>query len=272
MQSGWNGWKEFPGPGQPVKSLCVGRNDGRVTLWALSQDDSLHNLTQTTVDHHWPDFIESKWDAGGTRPPSKPSLLTEIATVLGRGTDSKYRGMTYEVTSHNTFTLLDTPGLWDKSSTAPNPIPACEILLNRITETIGQARKIVDIATMSEFVGKDGELPSGGFQKALSRGFRSLVKSKSSPLVRITIGITTPSIITGVTLKNWVKTTIELDGGKLGDVTFPILIGGGKETITSWNHSKIVAADGVRAVVGGHNLWGKQYLGATPGSRRLGIV
>ncbi len=237
-----------------------------MTLWALSQDDSLHNITQTTADHVWANFAESesKWDAGGTRPPSKPNLLTEIATVLGRGTDSKYRGVTYEVTSHNTFTLLDTPRLWDKSSTAPNPIPASEDLLDKIAETISQARTIVDIATMSEFLGTDGELPSGGFQKALSRGFRSLVKSKSSPLVRITIGVTTPSMIFPATLTNWVKATIELDGGKLDDVTFPILIGAGKETITSWNHSKIVAADGVRAVVGGHNLWGKQYLGATP--------
>src|SRR5262249_22721425 len=75
----FSGWKEFPGPGQPVKSLCVGRNDGRVTLWALSEDDSLHNITQTTADHVWANFTESEWDAGGTGPPSKPSLLHEGA-------------------------------------------------------------------------------------------------------------------------------------------------------------------------------------------------
>ena len=32
----------------------------------------------------------------------------------------------------------------------------------------------------------------------------------------------------------------------------------------SWNHSKIVAADGARAMSGGHNLWAKQYLGINP--------
>jgi phosphatidylserine/phosphatidylglycerophosphate/cardiolipin synthase-like enzyme len=268
-KNGFPFWPPFlkfaPGEPQGISSLCAGRNDGRVTLWALSQDNSVHNTTQTTADHVW-----HQWDAGGTRLPSAPSLLNEIVGVLGKDDkDNKYRGVTYQVTSHNTFTLLDTPRLWDKSleDPVPDPIPACEDLLDKIADTIGQARTIVDIALMNDFSGvnrEDGELPSGGFQKALSRGFRSLVERKSSPLVRITIGITTPSIITDVTLKNWVKATIELEGGKLDDVTFTILIGGGKETIKSWNHSKIVAADGVRAVVGGHNTWATQYLGATP--------
>lgn len=32
----------------------------------------------------------------------------------------------------------------------------------------------------------------------------------------------------------------------------------------SWNHSKIVAADGQTAIVGGHNMWGEHYLGKNP--------
>ena len=32
----------------------------------------------------------------------------------------------------------------------------------------------------------------------------------------------------------------------------------------SWNHSKIVAVDGKRAIVGGHNLWTPDYLAAAP--------
>jgi phosphatidylserine/phosphatidylglycerophosphate/cardiolipin synthase-like enzyme len=33
---------------------------------------------------------------------------------------------------------------------------------------------------------------------------------------------------------------------------------------SSWNHSKIVAADGRAALVGGHNMWDEQYLGKNP--------
>lgn len=32
----------------------------------------------------------------------------------------------------------------------------------------------------------------------------------------------------------------------------------------SWNHAKIVAVDGERAIVGGHNMWTKDYLAAAP--------
>lgn len=32
----------------------------------------------------------------------------------------------------------------------------------------------------------------------------------------------------------------------------------------SWNHSKIIAVDGVRVMSGGHNMWAKQYLGINP--------
>lgn len=35
-------------------------------------------------------------------------------------------------------------------------------------------------------------------------------------------------------------------------------------SVASWNHAKIVAADGARALVGGHNMWGPHYLGPNP--------
>jgi phosphatidylserine/phosphatidylglycerophosphate/cardiolipin synthase-like enzyme len=37
-----------------------------------------------------------------------------------------------------------------------------------------------------------------------------------------------------------------------------------KSSVASWNHAKIVAADGARAIVGGHNMWGPHYLGVNP--------
>lgn len=37
-----------------------------------------------------------------------------------------------------------------------------------------------------------------------------------------------------------------------------------KSSVASWNHAKIVAADGARAIVGGHNMWGPHYLGKNP--------
>jgi phosphatidylserine/phosphatidylglycerophosphate/cardiolipin synthase-like enzyme len=34
----------------------------------------------------------------------------------------------------------------------------------------------------------------------------------------------------------------------------------------SWNHAKIIAADGAKVIVGGHNLWGDDYLELSPAS------
>ncbi len=48
-------------------------------------------------------------------------------------------------------------------------------------------------------------------------------------------------------------------GGKL-----IIYAGGQKSDIHSWNHAKIVSADGKEAIVGGHNLWSVDYFGPRP--------
>jgi hypothetical protein len=200
--------------------------------------------------------------------PRPRNLLNEISGVIGLR-DSKYSGVTYEVTEDNTFTLLDTPQLWDKSSTAPETIPACENLLNEITATISQGSDIVDITLMWEL---NAGLPKGDFQKALNRGFLQLIQSGRRPLVRIMIGIPPPPWVLRGDLMTWVQKTVELyPKVKLRQVEYRILIGACKQTPNSWNHSKIVAADGVRAVVGGHNLWSNSLYRSDAGSRRLGI-
>lgn len=43
-----------------------------------------------------------------------------------------------------------------------------------------------------------------------------------------------------------------------------IYVGVMSSATTSWNHAKIIAVDGARAIVGGHNLWGTHYLDAKP--------
>lgn len=43
-----------------------------------------------------------------------------------------------------------------------------------------------------------------------------------------------------------------------------IYIGILRSSFTSWNHSKIIAADGVRAITGGHNLWASNYCMSDP--------
>ena len=87
MGGGWTNWQTFDGPVDTVNSLTAARGqDQRVVLWALSQDNSLHNTIQTTAGGGW-----NKWDAGGTRW-SPPSLLDEIVGVIGGGMTSSTAG------------------------------------------------------------------------------------------------------------------------------------------------------------------------------------
>ena len=259
-RSGLLTWPPFlrsaPGEPQGISSLCAARgNDGRVALWALSQDKLVHNTIRTTADGPW-----NNWDAGGTRF-SPPSLLDEIVAVIERGDPrSKHRGVTYHATLGNTFTLLDTPQLWNEKPPVQQPIKACKTLLDKITVTISKAREILDITLMWETLGKKGGLPSGDFKAALIQGFASLAaRAGASPLVRIMIGVPTSGAVSLAELQSWLNDVI----GK-NIVKFPIYITACKQTDRSWNHSKIVAADGVQAVVGGHNLWEDAYLGASP--------
>jgi hypothetical protein len=202
-----------------------------------------------------------------------PKLLDKIAGVIGLR-DKTHRGITYGVTSDNTFTLLDTPQFRNKGATAPNPIPACETLLREIANTISQARIFVDIAMMWEV---NAGLPTGPFLQALNAGFSHLVHSGRLPMVRIMVGIPIGPVVRTADLKHWIETVITLRYPRktpltLDQVKFRILVGACKQKPLSWNHSKIVAADGERAIVGGHNLWSAHYIGQNPVNDVSGLI
>ena len=200
-------------------------------------------------------------------PAAIKTLVDDIVGILG-WQGANYKGMTYLDTRDNKFTLLDTPRLWDKSPTVPNPIPACEDFLTNIQSIIGSAQFIVDITLLWQ----SGQgLPGGKFQEAISAGLKGITNSRKRPLVRILIGIPTGIVVMPADVRNWLQATIELHNN-LKDVPYTIQIACSKQSIESWNHSKIIAADGVRAIVGGHNLWADNYLGPDPVHDVSGLI
>jgi phosphatidylserine/phosphatidylglycerophosphate/cardiolipin synthase-like enzyme len=46
--------------------------------------------------------------------------------------------------------------------------------------------------------------------------------------------------------------------------TVKVAVGSYRDGLTSWDHAKIVSADGSEAIVGGHNMWTKHYLDKNP--------
>jgi hypothetical protein len=192
------------------------------------------------------------------------TLVDDILSVLNAEA-AKYKGVTFSESTGNKFTLLDTPRLWDTGPTVTRPIQAGEDLLQEIQFTVGFAGNLVDIAvlweTQSSLFGPLG-LPDGEFKEALSAGFRGIWQK---PLVRIIVGVPTPVIVRTDDVIKWLTETIELHGNqKVGNVQPTIQVARTHQSLGSWNHAKIVAADGKRAVVGGHNQWDGPHLGPNP--------
>ena len=200
---------------------------------------------------------------GGRGIPAIPPPLTLIDDIVGvLNTVPGYANQTYAASDGNRFIQLDTPGLWginpNDDSYINKPSTACVRLLAAIDDVIARAERILDISIMWELmVG----LPGGHFQRALSDGFRRLNASGKTPLVRILIGIPTPAQVAVGDLENWLKATIH----DWQHLKYPVFIATNHTAVlTSWNHSKIVASDCKRAVVGGHNLWSDAYFGFGP--------
>lgn len=137
-----------------------------------------------------------------------------------------------------------------------------------IRGVISNARNIIDITILynSSPDPRVPALPDGEFQQAICDGLWNSVQANHSPLVRIFVGIPTPtlSIVVYEKIKNWFTATIQLRGKQIAEFPLTALIFYCNSSLTSWNHSKIVASDGTLAMVGGHNLWAGDYLGKAP--------
>ena len=195
------------------------------------------------------------------------SLINDIVSVLD--TVPGYAGFTYGASDGNRFTLLDTPGLWGINPNDDGYIdkwPAAgKRLLAAIGDVIAGTEKVLDIAMMWETTGgfptrPPKGLPWGAFLNALTDGFRRLNASGKTPRVRILIGIPTSVIVAAQDLEEWLKVTIP----DWQHIKYRVDIATNHNSLTSWNHSKIVASDCTRAVVGGHNLWSDAYFGFGP--------
>jgi len=175
---------------------------------------------------------------------------------------------TFSLTQGNKITLLPTPGLWGADPTQNNywradgrvtesaPTAACQKLCKAITDVIGSAKQVVDITMLWH---TNVGLPDGYFFDAIRDGLKRLHDQGSRPLVRILCGVPPPVMVANGDLEKWLRAILPP-----GSPLSVFMATNHTRTAASWNHSKIVAADGVSAIVGGHNLWSNAYLSYAP--------
>jgi phosphatidylserine/phosphatidylglycerophosphate/cardiolipin synthase-like enzyme len=125
-------------------------------------------------------------------------------------------------------------------------------LVEAVYDVMTSAEKIVDVTLLSE--------PTGRFLAAMRNAITFLSRKPAAkrPIVRV-IYSNSPDVRAKATglLGQLVR---DLDTRTPMNIFACVL----SSAINSWNHSKIIAADGVRSIVGGHNLWSPQYLDANP--------
>ncbi len=177
-------------------------------------------------------------------------------------------------TTLDRFELLQTPGLWGHDPTdnsywlasddGPARLPAVSRrLLAAIEEVVASAESLLDIAALEPFA-------TGDFVAAIRRGLARAVRQGRRPTIRMLYGRH------GYAREGFVYQQESDFAAFVADLAAELPPASGialhaclmKSSNTmptvSWNHAKIIAADGRRAIVGGHNLWHEDYLSFAP--------
>lgn len=168
------------------------------------------------------------------------------------GASGPYHGVTYSLTAANSVSLLQTPDLWghrpDNNDYWSGGKTPAQTLLTEMTSLIASAEVYVDISTMMR-------LPDGRFLEAIREGLKKLAAAKRFVVVRILFG--SPISTDRASLKDWIKA---LDPPP----ELPVYVAAMHSGALSWNHAKIIAVDGKRALCGGHNMWDSSYCSFGP--------
>ena len=197
----------------------------------------------------------------------KSSIISGCLTALAASPDGGLRGLLSRTTLER-CEWLQTPGLWghhpaDNSywiaTGGSGTLPAASSrFLAVIEDVIAHAERLVDIASLEP-------LASGTFAEAIRRGLARAARRGQPLTVRVMYGrhrfVTQTDADFEASIRE-ITADLPTDGAvRLHACRMET---SNDQKRPSWNHAKIVAADGREAIVGGHNLWHADYLGFAP--------
>ena len=229
--------------GRSVVSALIDKHPGTEgRAWHLSTDASLSSgwILQTPVAESWGQPASALPVTGDCSGNSRCDPDFKLIRCEQQ-TDCTFGGRCTEVAA-----TVTKPGeLARKLCTGHS-----DAFYDDIYNVIVSARSYIDIASL--------EAPDGRFEAAV-RNALTYVSHASQPVrVRLLYG--------AVPARS--RETAEVLATLTRDIapTSPIKIGVGmyRSTVVSWNHTKLIAADGRTAIVGGHNMWTQHYLQQSP--------
>jgi len=196
------------------------------------------------------------------------TIIPACLTALGAPAEGGMPGLLSRTTLER-FELLQTPNLWGHDPAdnsywrggggGPAPLPAGSYrFLAAIEEVIASAERLVDIASLEPFA-------SGEFAAAIRRGLARAARGGQPLTVRLMYGRHRFVTQTDADFEASVRDLVaDLPADSEVRLHACRMETSNDQKRPSWNHAKIVAADGREAIVGGHNLWHADYLERAP--------
>jgi phosphatidylserine/phosphatidylglycerophosphate/cardiolipin synthase-like enzyme len=218
--------------------------DGRGRTWGVAHDDALAPgwILQTPPASFWgtPTTSLPVATACTGDPACDPDFGLVRCTTQA---DCRFGGTCSEVAATVT-------------SAGARPLKLCtghsDALYDEIYKVIANAQQLVDIASL--------EAPDGRFEAAVRNALTFLAHSGRGVRVRVRV------LYGAVPLR--MRATADVLATLVRDLPpgAPLTVGVGayRDSIISWNHTKLIAADGAVAIVGGHNMWTQHYLQQAP--------
>lgn len=245
LGSGDLGFPQTPGDGHVIDAvyaeLLAKAAPLRGRTWNLSTENLLSGswLLQSPPPSHW----------------GKPYAELAIpAPCVGAGCVADYglRACTQQSDCREGGTCTEVAS----TVTAPGGTPQklcigpSDYLYEEMYRVIASAERQVDVTSLLP--------PDGRFETAMRNAVTYLSKKGSQATVRFSFGnypfpggsVDARAVLTRLTRDVPIGSQLQVYVGSYRSSNLP----------PSWNHSKIVAADGKLAIVGGHNLWDAHYL------------
>ena len=158
--------------------------------------------------------------------------------------------------------LVRTQDCWGRTDVCSSGA-AQQHMLDTIRSIVANAETVVDVSSLAG-------IADGGFREALISGVREADAAGRRPVVRMVWGHQPAAPFSTLKLRN-LHRDLEKAAPHL-----QIVLALHKNTLGlngfSWNHSKIVAADGKVAYTSGINMWSDSYLQSTNPVTDVGVV
>ena len=216
-------------------------------------------------------------DIAPTATPYTDFIATAIRAMESRTGSDTSEGLLWNVTDGNSLPglgtttaewVIRTHDAWGQAE-PHDSWPVQRQMLDRITTIIANAKTVVDISSLAK-------LADGDFLEAIKEGALRADAAGNRPVIRLLWGRANSfNTDDNKALRDFqgavqrVAPNLVVIASLMADVRIPETLLPAK---ISWNHSKIVAADGKVAFVGGINMWSNDCLQSVDPVTDVGVV